>query len=252
MVNYNNGKVYMIESLTGGCRYYGSTTQHLSKRMAAHRNYMTQKNFNYISSKEVIIFGDAKIFLVENCPCKTKEELLKKEGEYIRNNECVNKQIAGRTPKEYREENKEQIQQKLKEYYSKNKEQIQQKSKEYREENKEQIQQKSKEHYSKNKEHINQKSKEHYEENKEHINQKSKEHYENNKEHIKQKSKEYREENKENIKQYYEKNKEHINQKAKERGEKKVLCECGVNIRKDSMSKHKKSKKHLKFVEQQE
>ena len=32
-----------------------------------------------------------EIELVENYPCNSKEELEKKEGEYIKNNECVNK-----------------------------------------------------------------------------------------------------------------------------------------------------------------
>jgi hypothetical protein len=36
-------------------------------------------------------------------------ELDKREGEYIRNNNCINRCIAGRTQKEYYEENKEKI-----------------------------------------------------------------------------------------------------------------------------------------------
>ncbi len=38
MVNYNNGKIYMIEDLAGEMVYVGSTTKDfLSKRMVEHR-----------------------------------------------------------------------------------------------------------------------------------------------------------------------------------------------------------------------
>lgn len=85
MVNYQNGKVYKIESLSGGVVYYGSTTQSLANRLAGHR---AKKD---TSSYEVLKFRDAKIYLVESCPCNNREELLKRVGHYIRNNECVNK-----------------------------------------------------------------------------------------------------------------------------------------------------------------
>lgn len=135
MVNYQNGKIYMIESLTGGVRYYGSTTQQLSKRMVTHRSgFKKQKN---ITSNEVLKFNDARILLVENCPCNSREELEKKEGEYIRNNECVNKIQAGRKMNKYREDNKEKIKETNKQYYNKNKKEIKRKAKKYKEDNKE-------------------------------------------------------------------------------------------------------------------
>lgn len=42
-------------------------------------------------------------------------------------------------------------------------------------------------------------------------------------------------------KKYYEKNKEKIREK--------ITCECGSIFRKDGISKHKKSDKHIKFME---
>ena len=107
MVNYQNGKIYMIESLEGNCKYYGSTTQILSIRLATHKADI--KKGKNPSSKEVLKYQDAKILLVELYPCNSKMELEAKEAEYIRNNECVNKNIPQRTKKEYREENKEKI-----------------------------------------------------------------------------------------------------------------------------------------------
>ena len=47
-------------------------------------------------------------------------------------------------------------------------------------------------------------------------------------------------------KDYYEQNKEKINQIASEI----VECDCGCSIRRDNLSKHKKTKKHLNLIAQ--
>ena len=56
---------------------------------------------------------DCKIELIELCPCNSKEELLRREGDIIQSIPCVNKQIAGRTRKEYSQTPR------CKEYYKK-------------------------------------------------------------------------------------------------------------------------------------
>ena len=61
------------------------------------------------------------IELFENFPCNSKEELNKREGEIIREIGTVNKQIAGRTYKEYYEDNKDEMLKKMKEYRQNNK-----------------------------------------------------------------------------------------------------------------------------------
>ena len=64
----------------------------------------------------------------------------------------------------------------------------------------------------------------------------------------KNKAKNYREENKEHLKEisrrYIQEHKEEIKEKRHER----VKCECGVELSRDSKSRHKKSKQHLQFV----
>ena len=65
-----------------------------------------------------------------------------------------------------------------------------------------------------------------------------KEYYENNKEHIADYNK-----------NYYEKNKEKIDEKNKEWNEKKITCECGCIVRKDSLVRHKRTKKHLELIQ---
>jgi hypothetical protein len=98
-MDYKNSKIYKIIDLEYTKMYIGSTTQLLTKRFCSHKskyNKYKKNNIGYISS--FILFDEfgidnVKIELIENYPCNNKEELLKKEGEYIKNNICVNKII---------------------------------------------------------------------------------------------------------------------------------------------------------------
>ena len=105
MCNYQNSKIYKLWSPEGDDIYIGSTTVSLSRRKAKHK---TQNNTSKILYEK---YTDVRIELLEECPCDNKEQLLKKEGEYIRNNKCVNKVIPDRTHiesvKNYYESNKE-------------------------------------------------------------------------------------------------------------------------------------------------
>ena len=121
MPDYQNGKVYAIRSHQTDKVYVGSTTSPLSLRMAKHRSD-TKNNSNNTSSKEIMKYGDAYIELLEAYPCSSKEELNRKEGEFIRTLDCINKRIEGRTRKEYRCDNKELISKLNADYYNKNKE----------------------------------------------------------------------------------------------------------------------------------
>ena len=139
MPNYQNGKIYKLWSPEGDDIYIGSTTNSLCRRKASHK--CDKKSNSSLLFKK---YNDVRIELLECFPCNNKEELTKKEGEYIRNNECINRCIAGRNAKEYYEDNKETF----REYYEKNKEKI----KEYREKNQEKIKEQRKEYYEKTKE----------------------------------------------------------------------------------------------------
>jgi len=137
-MDYKNGKIYSIRSHQTDDIYYGSTTQTLTKRLSKHKgNFKLWKEnkYNYVSSFEIIKYDDCYIELVENFPCNNKDELHKREGEIIRANPCVNKNIPGRTIKEYKEDNKEKIIEYNKQYNENNKDKL----KEYRENNKEKI-----------------------------------------------------------------------------------------------------------------
>ena len=117
MPDYQNGKIYSIRSRSReDLVYVGSTTQTLSRRFTGHN-----KKNNTSSSGQIIDIGDAYIELIELCPCDSKMELLKREGEVIRSMDCVNKRIAGRTKKQYREDNKHIIAECMKQYCINNK-----------------------------------------------------------------------------------------------------------------------------------
>jgi hypothetical protein len=130
MPDYQKAKIYKIYSVSNEeLVYYGSTTKTLSSRLANHV-YEYNKNMFKCNSKLIFDAGDYKIELVENYPCVNKQQLVKKEGEYIRNNVCVNKYIPDRTPKEYYDDNREYITKRDKEKYKNNKEEINEKAKE--------------------------------------------------------------------------------------------------------------------------
>ena len=154
MKDYSKGKIYCIRSFQTDKVYVGSTIQELSMRMVGHRaNYKKYLNgkYHYVSSFEIIQYGDCYIELIKLYPCSCRSELEREEGQYIRNIDCVNKQIAGRTSKEYYKDEKKNFCYKGKIYRENNKAKIAVKMKEYREKNKEKIAIKDKKYREKNK-----------------------------------------------------------------------------------------------------
>lgn len=139
-MDYANGKVYTIRSPNTDKFYIGSTTQSLSKRMTKHRlDYNPTKK--HTTSYLIFEFGDPYIELLEVFPCGSKVELLKREGELQRQYKdvCVNKNMAGRTMKEYYVDNKDTIIEQQKEYYIEHKDTINEQKKDYYIENKDKI-----------------------------------------------------------------------------------------------------------------
>lgn len=131
---FQKGKIYTIRSHQTDEIYIGSTTVTLSQRLAKHKNqFKCWKNgtTHYVTSFKLLEYGDAYIELLCNYPCNDRNELNKKEGEYIRSMDCVNKVIPGRTKKEYHEKNKEAIAKYKKEWYQDNKESVSKQQKEY-------------------------------------------------------------------------------------------------------------------------
>ena len=178
---YDNGKIYKITSPHTDKVYVGSTIRSLKERLRKHldmyKRYQNGKSKNKMSSFQLFDLGDYEIELIEHYPCNNKRELELREGYWIRNENCINRCVAGRTNKQYCQDNKEQISQKRKEYHLKNKEQLSLKKKEYYLKNKEKIAEKSKLYCINNKEQISQRRKQCYSKNRERISQKKKQKY---------------------------------------------------------------------------
>ena len=162
---YLGGKIYSIRSYLTDKIYIGSTVQRLSNRLSEHKKdfdrYNNGKLIKYVSSSEIIKYGDAYIELIEDFPCDNKEQLNRREGEFIRKNKdiIVNKRVAGQTNKEYRELNKEKKNKWLITYNENNKEIISKKQKIYREKNKDKLKEGNKVYKEKNKEKIKESNK---------------------------------------------------------------------------------------------
>lgn len=113
-INYQLSKIYKLES-PSGLIYVGSTSQPtLAHRLAGHkRTYNVWKGGNkkrYVSSIKLFEEDENNvlIYLIENFPCNNKDELRAREGYYIKQYNCVNMKLAGRTKKMYSDEHKEE------------------------------------------------------------------------------------------------------------------------------------------------
>jgi len=132
-MDFSNGKIYRIRSAHSELPYIGSTVDSLEERFDEHQRWY-KKWINsgkqrtsgmYCSSAEILKYPDAKIELVENYPCNSKEELREYEGSFQNPGvNCVNLKKAGRAFAEwhktvYYPKNKEKILKHQKEVYRK-------------------------------------------------------------------------------------------------------------------------------------
>ena len=169
----SKGKIYFVRSNNPAIKvkYVGSTIQTLAQRMSSHRaNYNKWLNgtggscsiFQYFKEYGIDQFH---IELIEDYPCEREELLLARENFFIRQEDCVNKNMAITTPEErkqnmkqylsvYREQHREEAKTYSKQYYQENTEQALQYRKQYCEDNKEQVKQAQHKKYLKNAEAI--------------------------------------------------------------------------------------------------
>jgi len=217
----SKGKIYFIRSNNPDitCKYVGSTIQTLAQRMTGHRagykRWLACKESACTIYYEFQKYGidQFHIELIEDYPCEREEQLLARENFFIRQEDCVNKQMAILTPeerkdyrKQYHQEHKEELNKYHKEYYQANREYA--------------LEQQNKYHQ------------EHKEEDNERCKQYQQEHREEHKARCKQYHQEHREEHKARCKQNYDKNNELI------------TCVCGCQIRKQCLNVHLKTEKH--------
>jgi len=125
---YSRAKIYKIVCNVTGLVYIGSTCEPtLARRLAGHRRdfkaYLNGK-YPYVTSFKVLENNDFYIELVKECPCNSKDQLMQIEGGYVRETECVNKNIPGRTNKQYYKDNKAKLIAGMKQYNYENKAKI--------------------------------------------------------------------------------------------------------------------------------
>ena len=225
MNRYSKGQIYKIVDVGYNKMYIGSTCEDLKKRFERHRNcYNAYNDGRQKSSMTSFLLFDefgvenCKIEWIENYPCNSKKELEAREGQLQQENDCVNKNIAGRTVKQYRIDNKERLNEICRNYNKEHKQEL-------------------KEYVERNKEYFKQKAKEYYQREKECINEKHREQYQNNKEATRARHK----------KNYWEnRDKVLANQAIK------ITCGCGRVCGKGDKSKHERTNKHQEWLKQQE
>jgi len=208
------GRIYCIRSHQTSKCYIGSTKQILCKRFTNHKtdykSFLSGKRHDSITSFEILKYDDAYIELIEETEFESKSHMEKREGQLIREMDCVNKLIAGRTNAEWREDNKEIITEKNRINYV---------------ENRVEIRAAQTAHYHENIIEIREKVRLDRVANNEEINTKARAYYQTHKQQFKEKNarnvaKNY-EKHQANKKVWYEANKERILKKLSERSTKK-------------------------------
>ena len=108
MKDYSRGKIYTIRSkIDPALIYVGSTIQPLAKRWGCHKATSLTKMNRLLYKTINGEWDNFYIELHELSPCNSKEELCKREGQIIREIATLNGRIAGRTKKDWLDDNKE-------------------------------------------------------------------------------------------------------------------------------------------------
>ena len=127
---YKQYKVYKITNSVSDKCYIGSTAQSLKDRMYSHRS-SARKGLGSNTSSKLFDedFDGCIIELIENYPCSSKQELLKRERYWIENSNCVNERLPSRSRREYKKDNADKIKKQSREYLERNRDEIQRKRK---------------------------------------------------------------------------------------------------------------------------
>ena len=186
MVNYLASKIYTVRCRNDNSLIYvGSTTCKLTDRFSQHKNGTNLTTLNrYIKDNCNGDWSNWYIELHEEFSCRNKEELLKREGEVIREIATINKNIAGRTKKEWYLDNSDKVSKQHKEYYTNNTDKISKQHKEYYTNNTDKILEQKKQYYNENTDKIADYKKKYYNDNLGKFREKARQYYIKNREAI--------------------------------------------------------------------
>jgi len=148
---YENGKIYLVKCKNDDTLVYvGSTYMSLEKRFSLHKTDKKCSLYQYVNDD----WDNWYIELYEDYPCKNRHILELKEGEVQRDIATINKYIAGRSNKEYRQDNRDKISEKKKQYHQDNRERILEQKKQYYQDNRDEKLENMKQYYEDNREKI--------------------------------------------------------------------------------------------------
>ena len=193
MPDYSNGKIYSIRFYDNDkLIYIGSTTQILAVRFGGHKKKSNKCSlFQYIQEYYNGDFKCCYMELLEPYECNNRNELNKKEGEFIRqfkadnNYIVINKYIAGRDNKQYYQDNAANILEQKKQYYQDNTDKIKEHHKQYYEDNTDNIKEKRKKYRQEKTDEIKEHKKKYYQDNVDKIKEHKKKYYQENKDYFK-------------------------------------------------------------------
>jgi len=194
-IDYSKTVIYKIvcNDLAITDIYIGSTTQ-FTKRKYNHKSLCLNekgKKYNFKIYKTIRDTGgwdNWTMIQIEEYACANGNEARNRERYwYEQLNANLNTLYPNRNSKEYYEENKEKIKERVLDYADKNKEKIKDRGKNY---------------YALNDDIIKEKMKDYYTENKDIVKERVKKYREDNKEKIKERAKLYREQNREKSNEY--------------------------------------------------
>jgi hypothetical protein len=228
MPDYNKTVIYKIcckdETITD--MYIGHTTN-FKKRFNCHKsrtNNLNYKGYNfkvYQYIRENGGWDNWNMLFFEKYSCDDVKQAEQRERHWI---EELKSSLNIKIPSRSNTELSELYRKNAREYYKKNTNKVKEYQKEYEKKNADKIKEYKKEYF-----------KEYCEQNADKLKEKAKIYKEQNADKIKQKNKFYREQNANKIKE-----------KAKEL----ITCQCGCELRKDTLKRHQKSQKHKDLLEQ--
>jgi hypothetical protein len=151
-----NPKIYALSSPHTNQLYIGSTCLSLPLRLRNHyelyKQYLKGNNNKRCTAFKLFELGNVNIETIDDCEdvC-CKKALLKRERFWIENNNCVNKNIPGRTQKESSKAHYENHKEDKRQYYLDNREKRLQYAKKYINDNKDKYNEYQKEYRLKQK-----------------------------------------------------------------------------------------------------
>jgi len=139
-----------------------------------------------------------------------KEKVNEYRRQYYQKNKETVKEYQREYQRQYYQDNKEKVKEYQRQYRQDNKEKINEQRRQYYQDNKEKERERSRQYRQKNKEKLKEQSRRYRQENREKINKQRRQYYQDNKEKERERRRQYYQKNKEKVKEYYQNNREKI------------------------------------------